>query len=188
LNSISLKSLGGEVTKPAGAYGSRWFCVKLFFMSNNLFFGNDFDSNSSEPINFLETRFHDLSPFSAHEVEIDGVVYKTAEHAYQALRVVEDVQPQIIAACSPMEAWRIGQKCKDEGMLIVDFDKDALMEKIFRAKLEQHEDIKKVLQISGNRELLKVYSEDSYWGTGPDGQGKNKMGKLWMKLRSELKK
>jgi predicted NAD-dependent protein-ADP-ribosyltransferase YbiA (DUF1768 family) len=40
-----------------------------------------------EPINFIESRWQYFSPFSAHEVNLDGVVYKTAEHAYQALRM-----------------------------------------------------------------------------------------------------
>lgn len=157
-------------------------------MSNtdHLFLGIDFDSGSSEPVNFIETRFHDLSPFSAHEIEIDEVVYKTAEHAYQALRVVPEARDVIMATRSPMDAWREGQKCKTTGQLLADFDKYLLMEKIFRAKLEQHEDIRAVLKITGERELLKVYDTDYYWGTGADGTGENKMGKLWMKLRSEL--
>ena len=48
-----------------------------------------------EPINFIETRFMYLSPFSAHEVEIDGKVYKTAEHAYQTLRMKTPAQVAI---------------------------------------------------------------------------------------------
>lgn len=43
--------------------------------------GQDFMSDDDSPIDFLETRWQYLSPFSAHEVEIDGVVYKTAKHA-----------------------------------------------------------------------------------------------------------
>lgn len=65
-------------------------------------------------------------------------------------------------------------------------DKDRLMEKIFRAKLDQHPDIKEILIESKDREMLKMYDTDYYWGTGADGTGKNKMGKLWMKLRDEL--
>lgn len=155
-------------------------------MSDELFFGNDFDADSTVPINFLETRFNDLSPFSAHEVEIDGVVYKTAEHAYQTLRVVENERASVMTARSPMDAWRQGQRCKEAGKLVSDFDKDSLMEKIFRAKLAQHEDIREVLLATKNRQLLKVYEADSYWGTGSDGNGQNKMGILWMKLRDEL--
>ena len=140
----------------------------------------------SEPINFVESRWHYLSPFSAHEVEIDGVVYKTAEHAYQALRMKAEVQEEIKNAASPLEAWRLAQECKKRGVLNESVDKDELMEKIFRAKLTQHSDITDILKESGERELLKVYDTDYYWGTGADGSGKNKMGKLWMKLRNEL--
>jgi ribA/ribD-fused uncharacterized protein len=155
---------------------------------NNLYFGLDFDASATTPINFLETRFHDLSPLSAHEVDIDGVIYKTAEHAYQALRVIPEARQDIMNASSPMDAWRLGQKCKEEGKLVANFDKLALMEKIFRAKLAQHRDIADVLKVTGERELQKVYDVDYSWGTGADGTGENQMGKLWMKLRAELTK
>ena len=155
-------------------------------MDGNLFFGESFDVKSVEPINFLDNRFHDLAPFSALEVEIDGVVYKTAEHAYQALRVVPEAREKITSAKSPLDAWREGQCCKQTGQLLEKYDKDELMEKIFRAKLEQHPDLALVLKASGKRVLLKVTPDDAYWGTGTCGLGQNKMGKLWMKLRSEL--
>lgn len=159
-------------------------------MSNtdHLFFGVDFNPDSKEPINFLETRLMDLSPFSAHEVELDGEVFKTVEHGYQTLRIKPGKErDQIKATRSPMDAWREGQKYKNsQDLLVDDFDKDEVMEKLFRAKLLQHEDIKSVLLATKNRELLKVYDTDYYWGTGADGTGQNKMGELWMKLRSEL--
>ncbi|NCN52482.1 NADAR family protein [Candidatus Parcubacteria bacterium] len=140
-----------------------------------------------EPINFAEHRFHYLAPFSAHEIEIDGVIYKTAEHAYQALRVIPEARHRIIAARSPLDAWREGQKCKENNEVLLDYDKDALMEQIFRAKLKQHDDVKQVLIESGERGLLKLHGSDYYWGTGADGSGKNRMGKIWMKLREEIK-
>jgi ribA/ribD-fused uncharacterized protein len=153
---------------------------------NDLFLGEDFNSESPEPINFLDNRFHDLAPFAALEVEVDGVVYKTAEHAYQALRVVPEAREKITSAKSPLDAWRAGQHCKHVGQILEECHKDELMEKIFRAKLDQHPDLVSILKVSGDRQLLKVTPDDSYWGTGVDGTGQNKMGKLWMKLRSEL--
>lgn len=135
----------------------------------------------------METRWSYLSPFSAHEVELDGVVYKTAEHAYQALRMIPEAQENIRNSKSPFDAWREAQVCKERGEVDETCDKDVLMEKIFRAKLEQHPDIKDILLESEDSELLKVYPTDYYWGTGADGSGQNKMGKLWMKLRDELK-
>lgn len=155
-------------------------------MTDRLWLGEDFDEASTAPLNFIETRLHDLSPFSAHEVVLDGVVYKTAEHAYQAGRVTRECAEKIRAARSPLDAWRIAQQAKKDNQ-ITEHDKDALMERIFRAKLAQHEDVRRVLLCTKDRELKKVFDTDYYWGTGADGSGQNRMGLLWMKLRTELR-
>lgn len=139
-----------------------------------------------ESINFVETRWTYLSPFSAHEVVVRGVMYKTAEHAYQVLRMKDAARENIAVSTSPLEAWRRAQIAKERGLLDESVDKLLLMEEIFRAKLEQHTDVREVLHETGDAELLKVYDTDYYWGTGADRSGENKMGKLWMKLRSEL--
>lgn len=157
--------------------------------TDHLFLGIDYDPDSIEPINFLENRFMDLSPFSAHRIEIWGESFPTFEHAYQASRIKPGPERDAIKnAASPMDAWREGQKHKNNPDLQVqDFDKDAVVEELFRAKLTQHPDIRAVLNASGDRELQKVYDTDYYWGTGADMSGENRMGKLWMKLRDELR-
>jgi ribA/ribD-fused uncharacterized protein len=160
--------------------------IRFLDMSDNFYLGKDFDLDSTEPIDFVESRIQDLSPFSPHQVEIDDVLYATAEHAYHALRVVPEARQPIMEARSPLDSWRQAQTAKAEGNLIDGYDKDSLMEQIFRAKLEQHSDVKRVLLLTKSRKLLKVFPTDSYWGTGADGAGQNKMGKLWMKLRDEL--
>lgn len=147
--------------------------------------GIDFDSEAGTPLNFLETRINDLSPFSAHEIEEGGVVYKTVEHAYQSLRALEDARLAIMAARSPLDAWREGQKAKAAGMVDVTCDKYVLMERLCRAKLTQHPDIKALLIGTGTRPLLKVHADED-WGTGLAGEGKNNLGVIWMKLRDEL--
>lgn len=142
----------------------------------------------SDPINFLENRFHYLSPFSAHRIEIWGEVFPTVEHAYQAAKIKPGVERDAIKnAPSPLDAWRLGQKYKNNPDLRVsDFDKDVVMEELFCAKMQQHPDIVKVLKESGDSELLKFIDTDYYWGTGKDRTGQNQMGKLWMKLRDEI--
>lgn len=157
--------------------------------TDHLFFGINFDSESKEPINFIETRFMDLSAFSAHEVELDGIIFKTVEHGYHALRIKPGKERDaVMKQRSAMDAWREGQKYKNDPLLLVEgYDKYAIMEKLCRAKLDQHTDVKLVLLATKDRELLKVYDSDYYWGTGADGSGENIMGKLWMKLRDELK-
>lgn len=156
--------------------------------TDHLFFGIDYEKNSQEPINFIENVFMYLSPFSAHEIEVDGVTYKTLEHAYHALRIKPgEERNSIMKQPSAKDAWREGQKYKNNPDLLVDnYDKYALMVKLSRAKLEQHSDIREILIETGNRELLKVYDTDYYWGTGVDGSGENMLGKIWMDLRKEL--
>lgn len=142
----------------------------------------------TKPISFLETRFHYLSPFSAHRIELWGEVFATVEHAYQASRLIPSPERQrIVQAPSPLDAWREGQKYKTTPHLLVpDFDKEAVMEELFRAKLAQHPDIGVILRETGDALLVKDHPFDAFWGTGPDGKGENRMGKLWMKLREEL--
>jgi len=45
----------------------------------------------------------------------------------------------------------------------------------------------KLLQ-SGNRELIEDSWRDSYWGWGPNKDGENYLGKLWMEVGEEFKK
>jgi len=140
------------------------------------------------PIEFIENRFHYLSPFSAHPVRIWGETFATVEHAYQAARVKPSAERESIKnAPSPLDAWRRGQDCKNNCALRVsDFDKVEVMEELLRTKAAQHPDIVEILRESGGRTLLKNYDTDYFWGTGKDGSGKNIMGELWMKIRDEV--
>lgn len=141
----------------------------------------------NEPINFIDMYTEMLSPFSAHRIEIWGEVFSTVEHAYQASRIKPGPEREAIKqAASPMDAWREGQKWKNDPRLMIQgFDKYAVMEELFRAKLAQHPDVARILEETGERELVKIHPTDEYWGTGSTHQGQNQMGKLWMKLREE---
>jgi ribA/ribD-fused uncharacterized protein len=156
--------------------------------TEHLFLGLDYCAEDTSPINFLENAFMYLSPFSSHEVEIDGVVCKTVEHGYQAFRIRPGLErDEVLAARSPLDAWRAGQKYKNNPALQIDgYDKYVMMERLCRLKLDQHADVQAVLVATGKRELLKVHDTDYYWGTGADGSGENQLGKIWMKLRVEL--
>lgn len=139
------------------------------------------------PINFIEHYWHYLSPFSAHQIEIWGERFATVEHAYHWAKYVPGAERDAIKdAKSAHECLLLSHKLKKNSTILKpDFDKDGVMEELFRAKLEQHPHVGEILDMSGKRVLLKEISEDAYWGTGPDGCGQNKMGRLWMKLRDE---
>lgn len=55
------------------------------------------------------------------------------------------------------------------------------------AKFTQHDELKKLLLSTGYAILIEHTPHDKYWGGGGDGSGKNKLGKILMKVRNELR-
>ena len=128
-----------------------------------------------------------LATFSAHAIEYKERLYPTVEHAYHASRYSDEaVQEEIRRAKSPFLGWEVSQKHKADQLAGFDARKSDVMEELCRLKLGQHADVKEGLLASGDDTIVKNYP-DPYWGIGADGVGKNEMGRIWMKLRSELK-
>ncbi len=57
---------------------------------------------------------------------------------------------------------------------------------VLKAKFTQHKELKKLLLDTEDKILVEHTENDNYWGDGGDGKGKNKLGKLLMKIRREL--
>jgi ribA/ribD-fused uncharacterized protein len=136
-----------------------------------------------------------FSPYSAHAIELDGVVYPTMEHAYQCSRYTdESIKDEIRQARSPVKAWETSSKYKH--LQIAEFkDKDyklEVMKGLMRMKADQHEEIRKTLLDSGDKKIIKHITTyppgDGFWDDGEDGTGLNHIGRMWMEIREELKK
>lgn len=143
----------------------------------------------NQPVNIVEDIYTYLSPFSAHQIEIWGELFPTVEHAYQAHRFKDSPEREAIKnAKSPSQAWMLAQEAKKNSEIYIDYSREELakvVEELFRAKCEQHQEIRQILEMTKGRGILKVFGKDSYWGTGEDGSGQNMMGKIWMKIRDE---
>jgi ribA/ribD-fused uncharacterized protein len=140
------------------------------------------------PIYFYNQWYDVLNNFSANAVEIDGVLYPTSEHAYQAAKCTDSAgKEEIRKAKSPLLAKEISntryKSAKDPEW---NNKKLIVMESILRAKLDQHEEVFNALAKSGDEDIAEDSPIDSFWGRGKDGKGENRLGKLWMKIRSEL--
>lgn len=61
-----------------------------------------------------------------------------------------------------------------------------IMEEILRCKLNQHELVSETLRDSGDKTIIEMNDDDYFWGWGRDRNGRNELGKLWMKLRDEF--
>ncbi|HSX28189.1 MAG TPA: NADAR family protein [Candidatus Saccharimonadales bacterium] len=140
------------------------------------------------PIYFYDQWYDVLNNFSANAVEIDGVLYPTSEHAYQAAKCTDPVgKHEILVAKSPLLAKEVSnQKYKSAKDPDWNTKKLSVMESILRSKLDQHQEVRNALMKSGDEEIAEDSPIDAFWGRGKDGNGENQLGKLWMKIRSEL--
>ena len=61
--------------------------------------------------------------------------------------------------------------------------KDDVMLKALHMKFGQHEKLRRKLLETEEKKLIEHTSNDSYWGDGGDGSGRNMLGKLLMQVR-----
>lgn len=132
-----------------------------------------------------------FSPYSAHAIEIQGIVYPTVEHAYQCLRYTDEaVINEIKSARSPMLAWKISSKYKARQISGFAERKLEVMKQLLEYKVQQHENVKQALIDSKDARIVKHITTyppgDGFWDDGEDGTGLNHMGRLWMEIRSTL--
>lgn len=144
----------------------------------------------NEFIGFYPREFFVFDNFSSFKVNYNGILYSTAEHAYQAnkfLNTAPEVAKQIIDSYSAHEAKEIAYRNDDKKRKDWDDVKLKIMEEILRLKLSQNPYVKKKLIETGDLLICEDSPKDSFWGIGKDRNGQNQLGKLWMKLREELK-
>ena len=65
--------------------------------------------------------------------------------------------------------------------------KEEIMLKALRHKFTQHLKLKELLLSTNDRLLVEHTINDSYWGDGGNGKGKNRLGYCLMIIRNELK-
>ena len=159
----------------------------LHRMTNYL--SNQQNIESEKSVYFYTPDFYALDNFSAFTVRIWDKEFKTAEHAYQwhkFHKTNNDIAQQILDAGSPNATKKISDANKDIVSESWKKEKLDVMENILRAKLQQHEKMRKTLLATGTRDIIENSPTDIFWGIGVEGKGRNELGKIWMKLRSEL--
>ena len=129
-----------------------------------------------------------LSNFYNAPVFYDGLLYQNNEAAFQAQKTLEKTDRKVFTQLAPAEAKRRGRhvRLRDDWEEI----KDGIMEEIVRAKFSQNPKLKAELLATGEAQLIEGNTwNDRYWGVDVrSGIGKNHLGKILMKVRSELKK
>lgn len=137
---------------------------------------------------FYEEKYYMFSNFSAHQVEYEGVLYPTAEHAYQSAKFIDPrVKEEVRKAKSPLEAKYLANEVyRDIKRKDWEKIKMEIMYKVIKAKVEQHEEVKNKLVETGDLEIAENSPVDSFWGLGKDKKGENQLGKILMRVREEV--
>lgn len=138
----------------------------------------------------FENEFEFLSNFSKSEIALDGIIYPTVEHFFQAMKTKDPIQrAEIAAAPTPGKAKRLGRQVQlrsDWEEVKVDVMRQGLRLKFQDPKLRT------MLLATGDKELVEGNTwHDRTWGRciceKCGGQGENLLGQLLMELREEIR-
>lgn len=135
-----------------------------------------------------------FSTFSNNRIAVCGVDYlpdglfPTAEALFQASKL-----PKNINYVKKQQQAKNPKISKSIAKNIVPYDgwesnKFMIMKKIIELKIEQYPFICDNLLKSGIRPIVFNSKFDNFFGVGIDGNGKNQLGKIFMEIRSELRK
>lgn len=122
-----------------------------------------------------------------------GLIWKTAEHAYQAAKVAHGADKdtwidKVHNAKTPGDAKRLGKKVPlRKGWEKI---KNEMMHRVVLQKFVQNPSLMKKLVDTGDAILEEGNTwDDNYWGKCPPGapEGENWLGKILMDIRDEYK-
>ena len=132
-----------------------------------------------------------LSNFFPCKIELEGIVFISVEHAFQAAKTEDhEIRLRIASMIRPGMAKRAG----GSRGIIPDFDRSKwddkklqVMETVCRIKFEDQELRQKLID-TGHEELVEGNRwNDRFWGVCLKTQkGQNHLGKILMKIRSEI--
>lgn len=145
----------------------------------------------TKTINFYgaNDEYGEFSNFAAFPIKVDGLMWPTSEHYFQAQKFEDgSYREKIRKAKTPMIAAQWGRDRKMKLRRDWESVKVDVMLKAVMAKFSQHEELKNMLLETGDARLVEHTENDSYWGDGGNGRGRNMLGQLLMKVRESLHK
>lgn len=136
----------------------------------------------------INDKYGCFSNFSHHKFILEGNIWKTSEHYFQAQKFHNSRYEEVIRLLdNPMEVAKMG---RDRNLpLRKDWEevKDSVMKRANLEKFKQNTEILEILFSTGNEKIVENTVNDYYWGCGKNGTGKNKLGIILMEVREELR-
>ena len=132
--------------------------------------------------------YSEFSNFAPYGVALEGKWWRTVEHYFQSMKFHDaDYRERIRKSGKPKQAKALGMT--REFPLRSDWEKikDRIMLEAVRCKFETHEHPRNLLLSTKDAKIVENAPMDAYWGIGADGNGLNKLGKILMQVRQELR-
>jgi len=133
---------------------------------------------------FFRDQYFFLSNFAFCKIKLNGLLFNSVETAFQAAKTKDLETMKTFCTLTPSQAKQKGRHIK----LRSDWEeiKCSVMYSLLKQKFSQ-QPFKELLIDTGNIHIQEDnYWGDTFWGVC-NGQGKNKLGELLMKIREELK-
>lgn len=140
-------------------------------------------------VRFYSTKgtFGCFSNFAAYPFVLEGKTWLTSEHYFQSKKFRDDAYSELIRQQpTPTLAAKLGRSRKVPLRLNWESTKDSVMFDGVMAKFSQNSEIAHVLLDTNDAVIVEHTKNDSYWGDGGDGSGKNMLGKILMEVRERL--
>jgi ribA/ribD-fused uncharacterized protein len=131
--------------------------------------------------------YGEFSNFALFPIEIDGVIWATSEHYYQAHKYDDPALIEWVrSAPTPFEAAKRGRDKTIPKRVDWDELKDHFMTVAVREKIRAYPELALLLKLTGHARLFEHTKNDCYWGDCGDRTGKNKLGLLLEEIRTGL--
>lgn len=131
---------------------------------------------------------HPLSNFFPLQITMNGKKFKSTEAAYQYAKAehMKDYAAarRIQKADTAVQAMFIASKIETNESW--KNRKANVMESLVQQKIAVSSKVRSILADSAAKQIVEDTAHE-FWGRGQQGQGENKLGKIWMKLRQKLK-
>ena len=135
----------------------------------------------------FKNQYFFLSNFYECPIYYNKLVFCNAEAAFQAQKVIDEKEQYKFINLNASQARKLGKTI----VLRKDWEevKDNIMYEIVKRKFTVNKELQQKLIDTKDEELVEEnWWHDTYWGIdSKTGIGKNKLGKILMKVREEVK-
>lgn len=135
----------------------------------------------------VNDEYGEFSNFAKYPIKLDGKNWPSTEHYFQAQKFQDAAYQQKIRKTStPLQAAILGRDRRQKLRCDWESTKISVMRNALWAKFTQHEELKELLLSTNDARLVEHAENDSFWGDGGNGKGKNWLGRLLMEVRKQL--